>query len=636
MLLFKSFLLNSESRYLEDADGGKKLQNITSEISSAEYDKLQKDFPEFAKNFDFKKRGTTWSAEIKKSDRKMMNNKADHHVAIFAPIKNDAYLKSFEKQVNQMSESDVLGIDLNRKEGSTAYKGPMSKKAAAALKLQNQTSFGNMQKSLFSPDENNPNKDYVYSKNSNTKDFTLIDPEYLKPKIKKSEQIEKVIKENEEKNKNKNKKEDSKETTTTTETKSETPSNGGLTDEYFRNELALSQVGNDEINYTPGKKEIPIDVIMGMSMGLVGNEQAKNANIPLRTEEVSQAMKSYTAELADKVKQGLPVEVEAQMKGLLADAYQGGLETIVRASGGNRATVLGNVGQLEQAKAKGLVGIQVADYEAKDRAFAQYGQAIKYIDAFDARRNIANHGIEYGEAKQKQTDGKALATAGFSQMVEGIKYERENGPGSANDMYRSMLMQNMFGFDPKAKDDGTGTVVGTKSYYDAKNAQAKLKFKKTEETYSRYKNLNPTQKAAMDNFTNQNKDQENMNSFMDHLESGVDVDPTKMNMENLDTAIKDGNYGLLTNKTAPVLPKGLPTPPVQLIETENQPAGLLSPIKPITPIEQERPPEGEGGFGGEHSIPPLYNPNEGLGPVAIPEEEKQTFPGNGLLNPFNQ
>ena len=50
------------------------------------------------------------------------------------------------------------------------------------------------------------------------------------------------------------------------------------------------------------------------------------------------------------------------MKNQLADAYQGGLANIVNASGGNAATVLGNLGQLEQAKTKGpIVGFPDGD-----------------------------------------------------------------------------------------------------------------------------------------------------------------------------------------------------------------------------------------------------------------------------------
>lgn len=409
--------------------------------------------------------------------------------------------------------------------------------------------------------------------------------------------------------------------------KKEVIPNEGLTSQFFKNELALNSTNDQEYNYTPGKKDLPIDAIVGMSLGLIGNEQAKNAKIPLRTEEVSLAMKNYTAELMKKSKEGLPVEVEAQMKAMLADAYQGGLENIVNASGGNSATVLGNLGQLEQAKNKGLVGIQVADYEAKDRAFAQYGKAIEYINDFDTRREIANHEIKYREGKDKQIAGKDLATAGFAKMIDAIKYDRENGPGSANDMYRGLLMQKMFGYDPKAKDDGKGTTVGTKSWYEANKQVAKDKFKITEGLHKTFQTLNPAQQAATDNVIAQTQDPTTLTKFMDYIQRG-DVDPTKINMERFNQAITSDDMGLLS-KATPTTQTPIATNPVKElanITAPTQSPNLTAPMlataeAPLAPIAQE--PVIQNGL--------LYPGNSVEAPV-IAEQQ----PAENPLTQFNQ
>ncbi len=362
-----------------------------------------------------------------------------------------------------------------------------------------------------------------------------IDPQNLKPKKPRvePEKEEKVKKE----------KEDAKEE----ETPKKDPKNPnrGLAEEYFKTSLALNSLTDDKFNYVPGKKEFNIDVVVGMSLGLIGNAQAKKAKLPLRTEDVSEAMRNFTADLMNKSKEGLPAEIEAAMKNKLADAYQGGLANIVRASAGNRALVLGNLGALEQAKNKGLVGIQVADYEAKDRAFAQYGKAIEYINDFDTRRDIANHGIKYQEAYRKKLQGERLATTGFAKMMEALKYQKENGPGSANDMYRSLLMQKMFGFDPKMKDDGSGSQEGTKSWYDFNKADANSRYETDKGLQERFQNLNPNSKLAFDNLMAQTQDKNVQGKFLDYLENNPNKDLSKTNMENLDLAIKDEDFGLL-------------------------------------------------------------------------------------------
>lgn len=343
--------------------------------------------------------------------------------------------------------------------------------------------------------------------------------------------------------------------------------NEDYAEQYFNTALGLGGLQDDNFNYTPGKKELPIDAITGLALGLIGNEQAKNANIPLRTEEVSNAMKNYTAELAERSKQGLPVEVEAAMKNQLADAYQGGLANIVNASGGNSATVLGNLGSLEGAKNKGLVAMQIADYEAKDRAFAQYGQAIQYINEFDARRDIANHEIKYGEAKEKQQMGRQLATAGFAKLIDSIKYDRENGPGSANDMYRSMLMQKMFGFDPKMKDDGSGEITGTKSWYDKNKALTQKDYETTKELHQKYGSLNPDQKQAFQGIIKQTTDKDKLGGFIDYLQKNPDIDTSKISMDNLDLALEKNDFGLLSKNRNEILNPSKP------VETEQ---GLTS------------------------------------------------------------
>ena len=354
----------------------------------------------------------------------------------------------------------------------------------------------------------------------------------------------------------------------------------GLVDEYFANEKLLNSLKADPLNYEAGKRELPIDAIVGLSMGLIGNDQVKNANIPLRTEDVSQAFKSYTAELAEKTKEGLPVEVEAQMKGLLADAYQGGLESIVRASAGNRATVLGNLGSLEQAKSKGLVSLQVADYEAKDRAFAQYGKAIQYINDFDSRRDIANHGIKYREAKESQMEGKAVAAAGMSKVIESIKYERENGPGSSNDMYRSMLMQNMFGFDPKMPDNGNGDTFGTQSHYNLMNKNASDKQKMNDGIYERYQNLDDNKKSVFDKVFEKNKNSSTSLGLLSHLE-GLGAVSTGVDLNNLSEATKTNNYGLITRGGIKSMNGKTPiAQPIAPTEQKIDNNGLLNIIKP--------------------------------------------------------
>ncbi len=356
-----------------------------------------------------------------------------------------------------------------------------------------------------------------------------------------------------------------------TEDKTETPGleKSNAADEYFDQKLGLLGVKDGSTSPVESKRELPIDAVMGMALGLIGNEQAKNANIPLRTEEVSQAVKMFTSELAKRSKEGLPAEVEAAMNTKLAEAYQGGLENIKNASGGNRALVLGNQGQLETARNKGIIDIGLADYEAKEKAFQQYGEAIRYKNEFDARRDVANHSIKYQQGIQRQQDGRALATAGFAQMVEGIKYQKENGPGSINSMYEAHLMQKMFGFNPKAKDNGLGDTPGTKSYFDKQKAADQEKFGITSEYHQKLNSLNPSQKNLAGQFFENNTDEKSRFKFIDYLSKNPNVDPAKVKMDNMDVALKQDDFGLLS---------------VSRKEAVQPTVSTVNELKPVAPI----------------------------------------------------
>jgi len=176
------------------------------------------------------------------------------------------------------------------------------------------------------------------------------------------------------------------------------------------------------------KQELPMDAVAGLALGLIGNNEAKNANIPLRSEDVGQTIKMYIAELAKRSKDGLPPEVEAAMKNQLAEAYQGGLRSIVNASGGNRATVLGNLGQLEVAKNKGVVSAQIADYEAKERAFEQYGRAIEYADKTKLNRDIANTTLRQQQGIISTIRRKGISSCRICETHRGTSLSKREWP----------------------------------------------------------------------------------------------------------------------------------------------------------------------------------------------------------------
>lgn len=202
---------------------------------------------------------------------------------------------------------------------------------------------------------------------------------------------------------------------------------------------------------------------LNLAMGIAGMKAA-NEEAPERDEDISEILLNYAAEQKKISQMGLDPAVEADLKMKLNSAYQFGMENIVRASAGNRNLVLGNQGQLDQAKMQGAMQIALMDVEKRDRAMQAYGQVLEYINEFDSRKDIANNERKYREFEKRQGAGMALAEKSFSNLISDLEHQYENRKGGPNDLMRRKLLSSIMGYDPYAKDDGSGTKVGTKSH----------------------------------------------------------------------------------------------------------------------------------------------------------------------------
>ena len=249
--------------------------------------------------------------------------------------------------------------------------------------------------------------------------------------------------------------------------------------------ITPQQFNYDAKNY---KKELPFQALGFGALALSGMSDARTES-PLRDEEVSQAILQYTADLKRLSEQGLKPEEEAKMKDQLSGAYSAGLNQLVRASGGDRNVVLGNLHTLNNAKMRGITDIGLADIAIKQENFEKYGQAIKEIQAFRTNRDVANHQIKLDDARSKQQAGAALASSGFSSMLEEIQYQKENGPGSANHRMAKTFEVMLTGVDSDLKDPGDGSVPNTPSYNEAAKLENITSYQKFANEYGNAMNL---------------------------------------------------------------------------------------------------------------------------------------------------
>ena len=230
-------------------------------------------------------------------------------------------------------------------------------------------------------------------------------------------------------------------------------------DDFFRGKDEVPEPMSNEF-----KDNFPWAQVLGNAAGAFAGIAMADKKIPMRDEQVSDAFRDYAAKIKKLSEIGLRPEEEAYAKRMITESYSGSIDQLVKASGGSRNLVLGNLGRVDAQKNKSLIELAVADASAKTDALHKYGEAMQYINEFDARRDIANNERKYKDVLMTKEVGAELAQAGFAGLIDSLNEYRDNKPGSINHMRRSQFYMEHFGYDPQLKDDKSGTKKGTYSW----------------------------------------------------------------------------------------------------------------------------------------------------------------------------
>lgn len=263
------------------------------------------------------------------------------------------------------------------------------------------------------------------------------------------------------------------------------------TDFYLDNDVPKANFEYIEGDWSESLLKSLPELAVGAAAAIAGMDKA-NQEAPVRDDRITDALMNYAAQMKKITKMGLDPEVEGDLKNKLASAYQLGLENLTKASGGNRNLVLGNQGQLDEARMKGITDIALMDVNRRDAAMAGYGEVIQYIEEFERSKNAENSAREYQKYQTETAMGAQLAQQGVAKILNEIEYQRTNGPGSANDMTKKYWEYYMTGVIP-GKESGPGS----KAYEEER--LAKQNALKTEEQKMReyFAALTPEERTDM-------------------------------------------------------------------------------------------------------------------------------------------
>ena len=222
------------------------------------------------------------------------------------------------------------------------------------------------------------------------------------------------------------------------------------------------------------KSHLPWDKIVQGAIGVALGKDMMEEELPMRDERINNAFLSYIHEQKRISDLGMNPSDEAAAKQHLADAYQMGIENLTRNASGNRALILGNSANLDNINAHALMQLSVEDAKIKEKAFAEYGKAMEYVNSFEQNRQIANNDRKYQQALQKQAAGASVMAGAFKSMTDAL--DSYNSPTSAENMYKIQNHVDMFGWSPLVNDDENGTNWGSKSWYDKNRQDAENRY----------------------------------------------------------------------------------------------------------------------------------------------------------------
>lgn len=249
------------------------------------------------------------------------------------------------------------------------------------------------------------------------------------------------------------------------------------------------------------KSHLPWDKIVQGAIGVALGKDMMEEELPMRDERINNAFLSYIHEQKRISDLGMNPSDEAAAKQHLADAYQMGIENLTRNASGNRALILGNSANLDNINAHALMQLSVEDAKMKEKAFAEYGKAMEYVNSFEQTRQIANNERKYQQALQKQAAGASVMAGAFKSMTDAL--DSYNSPTSAENMFKIQNHVDMWGWSPLVNDDGNGTNWGSKSWYD-KNRQDSEN-RKLDRNFLKGK-FNSESKEFQNDFLKKNKD----------------------------------------------------------------------------------------------------------------------------------
>ncbi len=171
--------------------------------------------------------------------------------------------------------------------------------------------------------------------------------------------------------------------------------------------------------------------VSSLVAGFIGAKAAKRGmeEVPVpRLEGLSTAFKQYSQQQKALAESGLSYAERQTLEQGIDQAYEAGMQNLVRGTSGDRAKFLAGTGALDFNRQTSLLKVAALEDEARRQNRAAYGDLLKFEATQNREKDVFTKSREYNQKLADKAMFQNTASAAFQHVFDNIRFGQDYKP----------------------------------------------------------------------------------------------------------------------------------------------------------------------------------------------------------------
>ena len=171
--------------------------------------------------------------------------------------------------------------------------------------------------------------------------------------------------------------------------------------------------------------------VSSLVAGFIGAKAAKRGleEVPVpRLEGLSTAFKQYSQQQKALAESGLSYAERQTLEQGIDQAYEAGIQNLVRGTAGDRAKFLAGTGALDFNRQTSLLKVAALEDEARRQNRSAYGDLLKFEVTQDREKDLFTKSREYNQKLADKAMFQNTASAAFQHVFDNIRFGQDYKP----------------------------------------------------------------------------------------------------------------------------------------------------------------------------------------------------------------